>query len=191
MPGEFLRKYPSAADIAEMKARGCDTWTISQAEEQVKRGVRAQEICERIREAFAGVKLGNGIGLQQAQGLDDYADEGTCAAYRKGDEKEDWQRISAEALNRCYSSLSFFDAEGMRFHLPAFLIAEMQGDYHHGMEFTLTDLSDYHIEQFSMLSAKQREAVRTYLLFLLEGRNSKFYRADLKRALDQYWQERS
>lgn len=186
-----MGKHPSAADIAEMTARGYNAWRISQAEEQAKRGVRAQEICELIREAFAGVKLGDGIGLRQAQGVDDYADEATCAAYRKGDEKEDWQHIPAEALNRCYSSLSFFDAAGMRFHLPAFLIADLQGDYHHGLEFSLTHLSDYNIQQFSLLSDAQRSAVRAYLLFLAGDRDSRFYRADSERALEQHGKERS
>src|SRR5688500_17196676 len=87
----------------------------------------SEALCDLIREAFAGVKLGNGIGLQEAQGIDDYADKETCARYRAGDEKEDWTRIPAEELSRCNSSLSFFDAEGMRFHLPAFLVAELQG----------------------------------------------------------------
>lgn len=74
-----------------------------------------ESLCEKIREAFAGVKLGNGVGLHEAQGLDDYEDPGTCASYRANDEKEDWGRIPAEEMNHCCSSLSFFDAEGMRY----------------------------------------------------------------------------
>jgi hypothetical protein len=73
------------------------------------------DLCRLIREAFAGVKLGGGVGLQQAQGFDDHEDEKTCARYRANDEKEDWSHIPAEELNRCNSSLCFFDAEGMRF----------------------------------------------------------------------------
>jgi hypothetical protein len=80
-----------------------------------------QEVASHIREAFHGVTLGNGIGLLEGQGLDDYEDEATRKAYRERDEKHDWERIPVEALNRCQSSLSFFDAEGMRFHLPAFI----------------------------------------------------------------------
>lgn len=89
-----------------------------------------QQVCQAIESAFAGVTLGNGIGLQEAQGLDDYADEATCAAYRATDEKDDWHRLSTETLNRCSSSLSFFDPEGMRFHLPAFLLTEFHDDYY-------------------------------------------------------------
>jgi hypothetical protein len=36
----------------------------------------------KIREAFAGVTLDSGIGLQQAQGIDEYEDDATCASRR-------------------------------------------------------------------------------------------------------------
>jgi hypothetical protein len=53
----------------------------------------AQEVCRVIEAAFAGVALGGGVGLQEAQGLDDYADAETRAAYRASDEEDDWHRI--------------------------------------------------------------------------------------------------
>ena len=84
-----------------------------------------RRIAVRIREAFAGVALGDGIGLWQGQALDDYADDAIIAESRSRDETEEWTRLSAGDLNRCHSSLSFFDAAGMRFHLPAFLLSEL------------------------------------------------------------------
>lgn len=108
-------KYPSPADIAEMKARSYDRVTIEQAEEQSKRWHEAQAVCSVIQSAFKDVKLGSGVGLWQAQGIDDRDDEVTCAAYREKDEKEDWQRITTDDLNDCYSSKSFFDAEECAF----------------------------------------------------------------------------
>src|SRR6188768_373023 len=100
-------KYPSPTDIAEMKARGYDATTIAEAERHLKRGAAAQEVCRAIDAAFAGVTLGGGVGLQEAQGLDDYADAATRAAYRAKDEKDDWHRLPAKALRDCNSSLSF------------------------------------------------------------------------------------
>ena len=56
--------------------------------------------------------------MRHGQGLDDdYEDAATCEALRLTDEKDDWSKIAVADLNQCYSSLSFFDAEGMRFHL--------------------------------------------------------------------------
>lgn len=181
-------KYPSPADIAEMKARGYDSTTIAEAELQSERWAAAQGVCRAIEAAFAGVTLGGGVGLQEAQGLDDYADAATCAAYRANDEKDDWHRIPAEALNHCNSSLSFFDAEGMRFHLPAYLLADLRGDYGCGMAFCLTQSHDYDC-YFSLLSEAQRQAVRAFLLHILDDPDYEFDRPHILRALDDYWTE--
>ncbi|MGF1601231.1 MAG: DUF6714 family protein [Thermosynechococcaceae cyanobacterium] len=146
-----------------------------------------EDLCKRIQDAFAGVTLGNGVGLQQAQGLDDYDDEATCNRYRDTDEKDDWSQISVEALNRCNSSLSFFDAEGMRFHLPAYLITDLQGAYHFDLIFCLTHLNDYRISQFALLSEAQRSAVRVFLLHIAKQPDSDFDRPHITLALNEYW----
>ena len=180
-------KYPSPADIAEMKARGYDSTTIAEAECQSKRWTLAQQVCQAIETAFSGVTLGGGVGLTEAQGLDDYADEATLAAYRSDDEKDDWHRIPVEALNHCNSSLSFFDAEGMRFHLPGYLLADLRGDYGFGVTFCLTHLSDHCLTQFALLSPAQRAAVRAFLLHILDDPDEEFHRSDITRALNEYW----
>jgi hypothetical protein len=145
-----------------------------------------EALCNKIREAFAGVTLGNGIGLQQAQGIDDYEDEATCARFRASDEKDDWTRIPVSELNRCNSSLSFFDAEGMRFHLPAYLIADLQGAYTCGMAFCLTQSGDYP-GYFGLLSDVQRKVVREFLFHISKEPDYEFDRQHILRALDEYW----
>lgn len=182
-------KYPSPTDIAEMKARGYDPLTIAEAEQQSKRWNRAQQVAVAIEAAFLGVTLGRGIGLQEAQGLDDYEDAGTRASYRDNDEKDDWHRITPEALNRCNSSLSFFDAEGMRFHLPAYLLADLRGEYGFGMAFCLTHLSDHTLNQFVLLSSKQRAAIRAFLLHIGDDPDYEFDRPHIVRALNECWTE--
>ena len=181
-------KFQSPADIAEMKARGYDFSKIAEAELQSERWAAAQEVYRTIEAAFAGVSLGGGVGLQEAQGLDDYADAAACAAYRSNDEKDDWHRIPAKALQHCNSSLSFFDAEGMRFHLPAYLLADLRDDYGFGMAFCLTQTSDYD-RYFSLLSEAQRRAVRAFLLHILDEPDYHFDRPHIIRALDDYWAE--
>ncbi len=145
-----------------------------------------ETLCDKIREAFAGVTLGNGIGLQQAQGIDDYEDEAACASYRASDEKEEWSRIPVSELNRCNSSLSFFDAEGMRFHLPAYLIADLQGTYDFGMAHCLTQ-SHHYEAYFGLLSNAQRNVVREYLLHVSKEPDYEFDRPHIIRALEEYW----
>lgn len=179
-------KYPSPQEIEEMRVRGYDQSVIEEAVELSKRWLIKEKLKIQIREAFAGVTLGAGVGLYEAQGLDDYASEEKCAQYREKDEKIDWQVFSAEDLNQCYSSLSFFDAEGMRFHLPAYLIADLNDEYGFGMATTLTQygiLSD----QFSLLNTEQRAAVRAYLQFIENEPEYEFDREHIQRALTGYW----
>jgi hypothetical protein len=151
----------------------------------------AQEIAALIKDAFSNVTLGDGIGLREAQGLDDYADAQTCASYRANDEKNDWSRIPVDDLNACYSSLSFFDAQGMRFHLPAFLIAALNGGYLQDMSFQLAYLNEYSIGQYALLSPVQRKAIRAYLLFILEDDSYAFSHPHIVRALNEYWTDES
>ena len=121
------------------------------------------DLRSRICAAFEGVTLGGGIGLYEAQGIDDHCSEETCRMLRERDEKDNWQRITAEDLNKCYSSLSFFDAEGLRFHLPAYLLADLTGDYMFDMIAEFTNWCDYKKQQYSLLSPTQKSTVLDYL----------------------------
>ncbi len=143
-----------------------------------------------IEAAFAGVTLGIGVGLREAQGLDDYADAKTRAAYRATDEKTDWRRIPWEELNACFSSLSFFDAEGMRFHLPAYILADLSSNYHAtDLALCLAHLSEYDIGQLALLSTEQRRAVRAYLLHAANYAEEESDRLQFLRIIEDYWTE--
>jgi hypothetical protein len=147
-----------------------------------------RRVCGLIRTAFAGVTLGAGVGLRQGQGIDDYADLGTQASLRARDEKRDWSAIPVADLDRCYSSLSFFDAEGMRFHLPAYLVANLEGTLRTADPmFHLVHLVDGMEFRYALLSPAQREAVREYLVLRLSDPNYEFDHPMIRAALDSYW----
>ncbi len=148
---------------------------------------KAERIIKEITEAFKGVELGDGIGLWQAQALDDYEPIELQKKAREKDEKIDWANIPIEQLNRCYSSPSFFDAEGMRFHLPAFMICDLKNEYNFDFCFSLTQINDYQMTQFSNLNKKQRQAVRHYLRYVMEI--DAFSREDIEKDLKRYWSE--
>ncbi|MCF6297866.1 MAG: hypothetical protein L3J08_07780 [Flavobacteriaceae bacterium] len=142
----------------------------------------------KIREAFSNVKLENGIGLNEAQGIDDYEDAQTQKKLRAMDEKMNWENIPSSELERCHSSLSFFDPKGMRFHLPAFMIAELNNEFTFELIFCLINDIEYVKTQFVALSKKQKEAVKLYLEYIIE--DEKGYYGDknqIKSALDNYW----
>jgi hypothetical protein len=149
---------------------------------------QVQRVLNLIRTAFAGVTLGEGVGLRQGQGLDDYADAQTLAAYRAQDEQHDWSAISVEDLDQCNSSLSFFDPEGMRFHLPAYLIADLkQALKIADVLFHLVYSLDGAESRFEKLSRDQREAVRQFLLLRLSDPNYEFVHPMIETALRDYW----
>ncbi|MBW9074967.1 hypothetical protein JNB72_18345 [Agrobacterium deltaense] len=135
-----------------------------------------------VREAVAGVTLGGGVGLSEAQALDDYASNEVRAARRAGDEKSDWSAIPLKDLNRHSGSPAFLDAEGMRFHLPAYMIADLDGDYRHEFAPYLRGCP----ERFSLLTPLQRNAVEIYLRAVSEKENLPSYQDDIERALEEW-----
>jgi hypothetical protein len=140
-----------------------------------------------VRNAFQGVTLGKGVGLWEGQAIDDYEDSHTRAVYRSRDEKEDWSAISVADLERCFSSLSFFDAEGMRFHLPAFLIAEIEGTIKQDILFHLTCFQYGASARFEVLSDVQRSAVRELLSLRLADAHHEFIHPMIASALSEFW----
>lgn len=145
-----------------------------------------KRVAQIVRAAFAGVVLGEGVGLRQADGIDDYADAETLIALRAQDETENWEAIPFEELDRHYCSLSYFDAEGMRFHLPAYLIADLAGALYTADIVYHLIYSRYSPESpFDKLSNSQRNAVREFLEFRVFTRE--FDREVIEACLRDYW----
>ena len=141
-----------------------------------------------ITQAFSGVELGEGVGLWEGRALDDYEDAQGIAASRARDERSDWGKIPIYDLRQCESSLTFADPKGVRFLLPAFLLAELNGDLPAGVLFCLTEHHNL-AEHFSALSAAQRAAVRQFLLLLEDHPDYQFDRPNIQGALMSYWKE--
>ncbi len=87
-----------------------------------------EELIIEIQTTFKDIKLDDGVGIWEGQGLDEYADEKTILELRKKDERDNWDCIPYKDLDYCYSSLSFFDAKGMRFCLPKLLMFDLLND---------------------------------------------------------------
>lgn len=120
-------------------------------------------LVRQIEQAFDGERLGNGIGLLEAQGIDDYAGEAELAELRSRDERTDWRRIDVDLLNRCYTSPCFFDARGYVFHLPAYLIAALNDNDDYGFIDNLILSLASSPDWLLLLSVAQREAIAATL----------------------------
>jgi hypothetical protein len=181
-----MRKFPTAAELADMTERGFDRSVLAEQRALFERGQVAERIKADVRAAFAGVTLGEGIGLLEAQAIDDYKSNAERAASRTKDEKDDWSAIDVDSLNRCYSSLHFFDAEGLRFHLPAYLIAELEGNFGFDLHWTLCH-STAGEERFTLLSEPQRKGVVEFLQFVCDEPDYQSDRPLIEAALAGYW----
>lgn len=137
-----------------------------------------EKLILEIQTAFQNVQLEDGIGIWEGQGVDDYADEKTILELRKIDERNNWDSLPYQHLSECASSLSFFDAKGMRFCLPKFLIFDIlqeqiqqeQGIASPDVLFTLGyKLNEaYQKNRFSLFSSTQIQCIIRYLEYKLE-----------------------
>ena len=183
-----MKKCPTAADIDAMRARGFDASVIAEQQTLAERGRALAAIVLATEAAFAGVTLGDGVGLLEAAALDEYAAPDKLAASRARDERLDWQAIPVAELNKYSSSLSFFDAQGMRFHLPAYMLADLRGEGEFDLVYHLTQ-SPLATEQFALLSPQQKLAVRHYLVCAAEEEEHAYARDHIERALQNEWAE--
>jgi hypothetical protein len=137
-----------------------------------------ESLIAEIKSSFQNVKLEDGIGLWEGQGLDDYADESEILKLRLRDERNNWDTISYEDLAYAQSSLSFFDAKGMRFCLPKFLIFDLlEDEIFQEKGISAPDVvfilghnlnEEYQKNRFSLFDRPQIETIIHYLEYKIE-----------------------
>lgn len=179
------------------------------------------ELLRMIEDAFREVELGDGVSLHQTIVIDQYGcncEEAERQA--EADERHDWRKLidDPELLNvRGVGGLSFYDAPGLRFHLPAYMSAivkydwpvvtyeadkptldinpeeyaafELIADVAGDIEFQLTHLNDYQRERFFILNGAQRQCICAYLAYIRDT-TAEFRILDddgIDRAIENYW----
>ncbi len=78
-------------------------------------------LIEAIHNAFVDVRRGDGISLHEAMTIDNYRPLAVQQAARAKDTDTHWQDVPCETIWHCESALSFLDARGFRYYLPAFM----------------------------------------------------------------------
>ena len=108
-----------------------------------------------ITAAFDGVSRENGITLHQAIAIDDWKTPEEQLAARRFDIDQDWQDVPNDAIVACESALSFLDAKGFRYYLPAFMVCGLRKwDTDAGR---IVDTCEYHLLHESQKSLRQSE----------------------------------
>lgn len=137
-----------------------------------------------ITDAFCDVQLEDGTSFHQAKALDDYAD--TDAA-RLLDTDNHWTEVDLTKI-RLISVMSFMDAKGFRYYLPAFMIFELKYPLlgnNFGLDSHLQGWDvDKSSDRFKILNQAQCVAVLKFLEFKVKY--SDIFYGD---ALRSYWHQ--
>lgn len=179
-------KYLSPDEIRELKESGYDR-ILLEARADNERWEAANGLREKIERAFADVTLGDGVGLMEGEGLDDYADTDVLAQLHAQDERTDWHRLTSDDLHSHQSSISFTDAEGMRFLLPAWMLAELRDEGIAGLIWSLCRIAPHNEHKFSLLSREQRSVVRDFLEFMRNDPDYAHERTEIDSAIEHIW----
>lgn len=152
--------------IEKLKDDGYDLWTISLWENWLQVLSQMPAAVQHIHDAFDDVKLGNGVGIHEANGLDDYAGECELARLRNLDERDDWRKLDTEFLEQYHSTPSFFDPRGFVFHLPAFLLAELDDKHEYGFIERIIEKRPPFNSWIDLLTPRQAGALVAVLLLV-------------------------
>ena len=149
----------------------------------------AQLVVDRIGRAFSGVRLDDGVSLREADVLDDYGTEAERKKARGLDELQSWQMISEDLIAHYHWCLPFFDAKGMRFHLPAYMRFALR--HYRTSDSSSIDSTIYALgrddDRYSLLTAPQRAAVRHFLKFMAYNGGNHVDTDGARRALTDVW----
>lgn len=157
-------------------------------------------VLQLIYEAFDQVTLEDGVSLHETIRIDDYGyTNETLESQIKADERNNWKKLIDDPdLAKIHGNggLSFYDAKGLRFHLPAYLCLMIKNpgediaDICDSLMFTLTHLEAYNRERFSILTPVQRKAVKVFLTYIRYNTGVSTYEPgskEIERAIREYW----
>lgn len=154
---------------------------------------------ETIRTVFAGVCLGGGVSLRQAEVIDNYGEGVTDEEFEKiplAEIVDNWIAVPFDELEKGY--VAHLDAEGLRYYLPALMLSVIN-QYEpssmrvigtlHGLRPKKENLI-YDISRYALLSFEQKQAVAYFLdslpnLIELDTEDSTV----VKRAIRDYWHD--
>lgn len=153
----------------------------------------------RIKAAFAGVKLGKGVSLRQARIMDDYGEGWSPQEFivaKTQHETEDWTRITIAELEQ-FPFFAHLDAEGVRFYLPAVLCSLLEDRYFSGdarARQMTAFLNPANLcepaEWFDVLSPDQKAVVAEFIqAAALDPAYSKDHQDEFAEAFDIYWSD--
>ena len=134
-------------------------------------------LIQQIYEAFKGTKLEEGIGLFEADCIDDHLNptHPDYIYWKHKDERHEWEKLlplfmSSNAIERLNSSNYFFmDAKGKRFHMPCYFLQDLDPRFS-GNNPVITDIrfKNNELSAYQLLSPLQKETLVAFLEFQID-----------------------
>jgi len=127
-----------------------------------------------IREAFAGVRLGDGISLGEAEAIDDYyrtVSYEESRENRRSEVVDEWAAVPPSELER--DCVAHLDPTGLRYYLPAFML-RLLDHYEPGEMWCIGTISAldqrgrHPIGFLELLGVEQKRAIAIYVRSLPE-----------------------
>jgi hypothetical protein len=106
-----------------------------------------------------------------------------------------WQRIHPDFLELHHASLTFLNAAGFRYFLPAYLLVDLTGAASnanpvfaltYGLHARYASAREHAMERMAGFSESERRVIVSYLEMVL-GDGSGFRSEEIQEALDSYW----
>lgn len=148
-----------------------------------------QRLIKHIEHAFRDVDLGEGMGLREARGIEDQLSQEELKVLRRKDKRQKWRNVQARMLSELESSLHMMNADGMRFYLPAYMIAIINGQVRNVLIFHLTNDGVRGQGRFATLSDMQVDVVRNFLTWSLKQELQVFDKKRIYQALNGMWKK--
>lgn len=79
-------------------------------------------LISEIRMAFHGISRSDGVTLHEARAIDGHKSEEERKNARRLDKDNSWDEVPDAHIEQYYDVFSFFDVEGFRYYLPAYMI---------------------------------------------------------------------
>ncbi|MEM8779523.1 MAG: DUF6714 family protein [Cyanobacteria bacterium P01_G01_bin.49] len=149
-----------------------------------------------IEAAFKGVSLDGGIGIYEAEVIDDYGDEEerNKAKIKDSTSWVKWEEIPKEILKRYYTTFCFVDSKGFKFLIPAYMrftLKYCEIDDSASIDATIYALqpSNYNFDGFAqLLNKKQKKVISRFLEYLILEVGENWVDTDVALlAYEAYW----
>jgi hypothetical protein len=148
-----------------------------------------EEVIADIRNAFKGVHRNTGHTIEEAELMDGGKETaGQLAEARARAKDREWSEVPPHVIETHFTGLSFLDADGLRYYLPAFMIWSLQNLLSDSptVDFTIYKLLYDYREVFTQ---EQCRAICRFLRFMADHSDGQADETAATDALAAFWGE--